>query len=242
MKRLIKKLTICLLLFLSSIVGIQAQNVTKDMTKALKLHEVSKTAKEQYQALLNMETVMKDYPKEWRPIFWASYQCTQMAMLEGRVKDFPEATTAKKLLDKSQNYLDMVMKQAGKKIGNNTRADFHVLQSLIYSFKQGMSKSEENATKYKELNEKHIGIATNLNPNSPNLLVFAATHPSLGRAKEVSYAQILASIHLLKLAKAEFEKSSERSMTTNFSQDFIQFWLPYLEKRLESVKEPIPNK
>ena len=58
-----------------------AQSFQSEMVAALKIHEDSKTAKEQLKGLEAMEANIKKYPKEWLPSFWAAYQCTQMATL-----------------------------------------------------------------------------------------------------------------------------------------------------------------
>ena len=223
-----KSLSLSFTLLLTSFLF--GQSFQSAITKTLKIHEDSETAKEQLKGLEAMETLTKTYPKEWLPNFWAAYQCTQMAMLKNRAKDYPEHLEPNELLNRSENYLTQAVQLSEGEATDALKSDFHALRSLIYGFRQTYSKDSLSYIKFKEMEQQEQQAALALAPENPIMKVFTAT--SIGRAKDASTFELVASVALLKQAKAAFEAYPVRAMTTHFNQEWIPFWLPWLEKRL----------
>lgn len=209
-----------------------AQTFPADIGQALKAHEDSNGAPAQLEGLEMMEKVAKKYPKEWLPNFWASYQCTQMAMLKDR-EDYPKQLNPNELLDRADKYWKQANKLADDKMSDELKADFHALRSLIYTFRMINTDDSEKSGEYKSLGDEQIKTAASLNPESPVVMVFAATN--LARDDDANYADLIAAAQLMKLARKQFEQAPERSMTTNFNQEWIQFWLPWVEGRIEKL-------
>ena len=214
---------------------LMGQSFQAEMVRTLKVHEDSENAFEQLKGLEQMEAMSKAYPKEWLPNFWAAYQCTQMAMLKNRAKEYPKNLDPKELLERSEQYLAQAFKLAEGEADYALKADFHALNSLIYSFRQTYSKDSLSYFKFKALEQQAWKTALTYATDTPVIKVFTAT--SIGRSKEATLLDLLAAVELLKHAKTAFESYKVRALTTNFNQEWVPFWLPWLEKRLQQHLE-----
>ncbi len=208
------------------------QSFQSEMAGALNLHEIAKTPADQLKGLESMEALTKKYPNEWLPNFWAAYQCTQMNMLKGK-ENYPASLNPEELLDRSEKYLGAARDLAKTEITDRLNSDFHALQSLIYDFRQGSAKDKDSAAKLKALSDKARKKALALSPDSPVMKVFVATE--IGRKPEATYAELVAAIQLMKQAKETFDTQPVRAITTSFNQEWIQFWLPWLDGKLKKI-------
>jgi len=210
----------------------QAQTFQESIAAALEVHESSKSPKEQLRGLEQMEQVTKAYPEEWLPLFWAAYQCTQMSMLKDR-EDYPEQLDPSELLDRSETYLGKARGLVEADPNDTIQSDIYALQSLIYTFREGSASDSIQSNSYSTLKREAWHAALKLYPDNPTMMVFAATQ--LARSNDATFAELVGAAQLMKQANAQFEEAGERSMTTYFNKEWIPFWLPWIEGRLQKM-------
>lgn len=223
------------LLFLFAVNLSFGQIFAKEMKAALLHHDTASIVTTEVVALQAFEKLMKKYPEEWLPAYWASYLCTQIARLEGRSPEFPKDMNAKELLQRSQQYFDYADKALAEKT-KQEQSDFHVLQGFIYSFFAGtIAKNGEEKGKYFSMMDQEYRKAIKANPTNPLFLVLKAIR--LGTSPESQYGDVAAAIALLEYCKQIYDAAPNRALTTYWNKDFIGFWKSRAEKNLTKVLE-----
>jgi len=207
--------------------GIEENNgFAEDMEAAMKLHEEAKDYNDEYKASQAFVELTDKYPSEWLPVYWSSYLYTQLINI--LVQDSsvaPEGTTIEDMILTSQEHLNTAKERKGKMTASE-EADFHNLQGLIYFFKARTAKTEDEKNKYLSMRTKTISKAITLEPDNPNALVMAATELIRYGYNEEDLQKVVGGKLLLESAKATYEKgNSNRSMTTYWAKDFVNFWL-----------------
>lgn len=220
---------ISLFCLVSNVIG---QELAPKMKDALQLHEISKTPKEQLKGLRAMESLTIEFPNEWLPNFWAGYFSTQMVMLKDQ-EGYPKELNVQKLMEKSLAYIEKAEKISDGSVSDQVKSDIYALRSLALNFMELNEEDPKKRAELKQQKKEQSELAVFTNPESPTMMVFAATE--LARKEDIGYAEAIASVELMKRANERFAQKPNRAMTTFFNQEWIQFWLPYLEGRLTKI-------
>lgn len=225
-------------MFLSIIsVSAQSSKFEKGMQAAIQIHDMSQTFADEMKAVTAFEKLAKGNPKEWLPAYWASYVCTQIARLDGKIADFPKDSSGSMFMQKAQNFLDMATK-AKVKTNDKIESDFHALQSFIYLLNSGTSFSADKTKSveyWDSLKVKEEKLAIQLNPDNINLQI----QFSLDKISKIdaTYKELMVSIAVLNYCESEVNKNPNRGMTTYWAKDFINFWRSRAKSDLKKLLE-----
>ena len=196
---------------------------------ALELHDQAASLEEQAQALTAFQETAAAHPGRWLGHFWTAYEETQIARLRQRAGEDADLNA---YLDRAQNHLAKI-EQLQPDTTDRERSSIAQLQGLLYHFRAVYNPAEAGEWRARSDEAIERGIA--LDGDNPVVLVMVGTDLIRRGRQEKDPGLVLAGIHLLRRAQGEGEKVSDRSRTTLFNLDWIQFWLPGAEKALSQL-------
>ena len=203
-----------------------------ELRAALDIHDRASSLEEQAEALDAFQKTAARYPDRWRAHFWTAYEETQIAMLRKRQE--PEADLDDYLV-RAQHHLSKA-EELHKAASERERSSFAALQGLIYRFRAWFDETE--AESWRERSSRAIQRAAAIDPNNPVVLVMISTELVRRGRQDEDYSLLLAASHLMRRGQEAAATISDRSQTTFFNSEWIQFWLPSAEKTLAELNPP----
>ncbi len=164
-----------------------------------------------------LEALADANPDEWLPQYWATYFLTQVVMshAESRIDR----------LDRAQALLDQATARASL-TESYPKGDLQSLQSLIYDFSISSADNEQQANDLTEKRNAARLLAFTSNPESPVVMVMAATDVISAGQKNHSWPEVMAGFALLREAQLKFSLvDAPKGLTTNFNSEWITPWL-----------------
>ncbi len=198
---------------------------------ALDIHEKSSSLEEQAKALEAFRKTVERHPGRWLAHFWTAYEETQIAMLRKRAK--PEADF-NDYLERAQNHLAKAQ-ELHTSATDRERSSFAVLQGLIYRFHAWFDEAEEES--WSARSAQAVQTGAKIDPDNPTVLVMLATELTNRGRQDKDYILLLAGIQLMNRVQHELEAVPDRSETTYFNSEWIQFWLPGAEEAIAELHE-----
>ena len=203
-----------------------------DLRQALAIHDRASSLEEQSKALEALQEIASQYPDRWRGHFWTAYEETQIHMLHTRQQETTDARTTDlgAYLDRAQEHLSKA-EALHDAATPRERSSMAGLQSLIDTFRSNLDQANSEAWRAKA--RQSLLRSAELDPDNPVLLVFIGTHLTGQARNEGDWRLLIAARHLFRRAQAETEGIEDRTQTTAFNAEWIQFWLPSAERMLE---------
>ncbi|MBO6523182.1 MAG: hypothetical protein JJ971_05095 [Balneolaceae bacterium] len=228
---------VSILVLLAEVSVSQNNSFYSSMDDALSLHTSSDNnwPNDSFKSVEAFVKIAQDNPDRWEPYFWASYVYTQIARGISPTDLETRNLTKEKILDLSQEYLS---KAKGDMITTEELAsDYHVLQSLIYTFRASFSQSDTERYKYIELQKESLYESIKSDNENPVSWVLIGTELYSRGIQEGNYGMIAAAKVMLKEAGEIFEMNKKDSITQNnyWNAAWYKFWLGRAERFLNAA-------
>ncbi len=179
--------------------------------------------------------IAQENPDTWEPYFWASYIYTQIARGISPTELKTRNLTKEEILDLSQEYLNKAKEDmvATKELAS----DYHVLQSLIYTFRASFSQSDTERYKYSQLQKTSLYESIKSDNENPVSWVLIGTELYSRGLQEGNYGMIAAAKVMLKQAGGKFEQNEKDFITQNnyWNAAWYKFWLGRAERFLNAA-------
>lgn len=199
-----------------------------DLRAALALHDAASSLEAQAEALVAFRQVTERHPGQWLGHFWTAYEETQIHMLHSRQQTGDDLGA---YLDRAQAHLDKARHLATEATPRE-RSSLAALQSLIYSFRSRFDAAQHET--WRQRRRASLFESAKLDPDNPVLLVFIATELTGQARREESWRPLVAARALFIQAQRQADDIADRSQTTFFNAEWIQFWLPSAQGMLEA--------
>ena len=213
-----------------SVVYSRDGNFEKGMKSGFDTFTNGKTFDEWIKGAKILSKLGETYPDKWLPEYWSSYLYTQLTFAIPK-NNPPKGVTSQSILDESQKNFA----KAFRKVKNMTpeiRSDFHVLQSLIYDFRNWSSKDKALKARMLSKREAEVRNAIRLSPNSPLVDVIIGTD----LIKRKDFTSVFAGRILLLHAQDKFnQRLVPRYMSSHWNEQWINFWLSKSKKEIKTL-------
>ncbi len=212
-----------------SVNSIAAQNreLAADLLYAIHIHDTAQVVKSELVSLEAFEKLVKKYPNEWLPSYWAAYLCTQIARLDGRDPGFPKSLSYEEMIGKAETHF-AACKAKAININTVEKSDLHAMQGFIYTF---LRKAIND--KYDSLVQREYKKSLAINPLNVNLQIQFAI--GLSNRAGSSYQDLVTALGIFEYNRIFFGKIDNRALTTYYAKDFVDFWRRNTEEKLTKM-------